>query len=50
MSDPLELELQVGVSFHVGAENETRSSVEEEPLLLTAKPSLCLLLLYFQLQ
>jgi hypothetical protein len=36
---PLELELQVVVSCHVGARNWTRL-LEEQPVILTAEPSL----------
>ena len=40
MLDPLELELQTGVSCHVGAGNWTWILWQEKPVLLTAEPSL----------
>ncbi|MGE9805030.1 hypothetical protein ACQP3L_31080, partial [Escherichia coli] len=39
-SDPLELESQTDVSCHVNAGNETRLSLEGQPVLLIAEPSL----------
>ena len=39
-SDPLELELQMVVSRHVGVETEPRSSLQELPGPLTAVPPL----------
>jgi len=38
--DPLELELQIVVSCHVGAGNLSPGTVEEQPVFLTTEPSL----------
>lgn len=37
---PLERELQMAVSYHVGAGNQTAAPLEEQPELLTYGPSL----------
>ena len=39
-SDPLELESQMVVSYHVGAENQNPHPLEEQPVILTAEPPL----------
>lgn len=37
-SDPMDLEVETTVSYHVDAGKETWSSLEEQPALLTAEP------------
>ena len=39
-SDALELGSQTAASHHVGARNQPRGSLEEQPVLLTTEPSL----------
>lgn len=46
-SDPLELELSIGLSLHVGWELNP-GPVQEQPMLLTAKPPLQPLAYFFR--
>ena len=46
--DPLELELQMVVSHHVGARNQTQVLCKQEQLVfLTSEPSLQLFFLFY---